>query len=259
MSQMHANKIPLTYTASDTWYFEAEFDGMIHCLEINPQKNCYSLLCANVEGGNGKTTEGSVNELLAQIPDSDPQPYYKWLKGAIAYEYWNSDFEDWDKLDKIFYGRNSCCWVRSNVRTGKIEIAFPTMVILSARLLITENFRQIHSIKKGKLHELLMMFLDTNYLNNNTEPNTSLPAYNESELTEFEIESLKIGMAYDDTKDIIFLHLGEYIEVTHANTIFDDVWEISTIDEGRFKEELAETLAKRGFAKIWELSGMAAI
>jgi hypothetical protein len=242
----------MIYTANNTWYFEHTFDNKIYCLEIFYPNNRYKLAIGNLDGESPTESEGKVTELLEDIRGMNPKPEYThWLEHSISYKDWSTSFNSYDTMDKIFFGSKQCCWVKSNVRTGLLELAFPPMMLVSPRQNLSENFAQIHSIKQGRLFDLVTTFLNNKCLNENAD-HAHVHAYYEGELTKFQIDDFEIGINYNEETDVVSLYLGGYIESTTANTVFNEVWEISTIDGGRFKKEFRETLARRGFGGIWE-------
>lgn len=234
---MEATDIPKNYIGSGTWHFEADLKSGHYEIEVTPHLFLYKLTLPS-----GQEIEGSVPSLMTKMENYHRDPELAdWVISALTWKEQSSKYEDYRKSIS-FPVQDQMYTVDLNTKTGELFLHFPRQVIIVDKHEIGTYFPEVYSIKQGRLSDTLNGIVHE-ALDVLDKPITwsNLPL----QFTDFrvyEIDQWQFSVAFQPLEDMILLDLQGRTEKTHISTYEQDIWEVNTLHEGKYREALKGTL-----------------
>ena len=136
-----------------------------------------------------------------------------------------------------------------NPRTGEVSLHFnPVMIVADRRHL--NDYIPVYGIDQGRLSELLTTIVraDGKELDDGKigDVYMQLPAWSDM-LEKHDLQGWNVWVAYEPSSDLIFLHMDSRTIQSHISTLETDVWELSSLHDGKYRETVMGILANNGF------------
>lgn len=249
---MEAIDTPMNYKGDGTWFFSAELTSGYYELDVTPHLFLYKMLLPD-----GKKIEGTIPTLLTKIENHHGDPELtEWLTNALSWKDRASNYEEWKK--KIKFKVNGKSYTMTcNPRTGDVELYFGQQIYVANRCEIASVYPEIHGIKQGGLSELIAGIVADSLLKMKEDPEEdpeedskydviSLPVSTDR-ISTYDINGWEVSVGYNPNTELLALHLSSRIERTHISTIEQDVWEFTSLHNGKYREEVIGILGNNGF------------